>query len=368
MLLRKSERTDEVRRNRLGLLGALSVVLPIAVAIAAALALVVAGVKTAHLRVARDPAHKASLRLQEGWTLHYLRRVQTECSRGVQSIAVDPQDRVWVVTDCGVHVFDGRQWTLYDHPAAGLAKLAIDLNGRVWIRGGNDSISVFDGRTWRNLPMEGETPVPGQKGLVAFAVDNRGRVWVGARADDRASVSVFDGVTWKTYTSRNSGLVPGSLIISTIAFDRLNRAWIAVYQGGVSVFDGQSWVTHADKDLGLPYVTAIAFDKKGNTWVATESGGLLSYDGNRWNVYIRDTSNPHSSQPGREIGYIAFDKQGRVWINDPLRVFDGRSWTTLTPDNSGLEGEPLAIAADHEGRIWVVTDKAVNVIPSDWKP
>jgi len=72
--------------------------------------------------------------------------------------------------------------------------------------------------------------------------------------------------------------------------------------------------------------------------------------------------------PGKSVAAIAFDEQGRAWIGTyyGMSVFDGDTWSTYTPENSGLVDDRVrAIAFDEQGRAWFGTKYGVSILQSN---
>jgi len=64
----------------------------------------------------------------------------------VESLAIDPQGKIWVGTDGGLGKFDGVNWAVYNRDNSGLlwnsvSALAIDAEGNIWI--GGDGLAVY---------------------------------------------------------------------------------------------------------------------------------------------------------------------------------------------------------------------------------
>jgi ligand-binding sensor domain-containing protein len=372
----------KVRKDLARRLGTLAFALSVIAGMTAALLLYLAFVQTAHRRVAEK------LQIREGWTKYLFEDNPINCEHhgfGIPEgdIAVDTRGRVWVAWGCtraGVSVYDGKNWTTYNPQnselkSAEVHTLVVDPQGCVWIYGQGcfveqrreqgSSLAIFDGQTWERLTARVQ--------VNKLAWDRRGRIWIGGYSHGYPSVSTFKGTSLITYTPANSGLVNGSRtnLVVALAVDNQNRVWSAVDEGGVSVFDGTSWVTFSHDPM--PFVTKIVFDNKGVAWLGTRSGGLVSYDGVKWTVHFRDTS--IRGGYGGELHDITFDAQGGIWVLGSdrgifdLRVYDGKKWTSLDSENTGMEGDRhIAIAADNQGRVWIVTEKAVNVAPQGWMP
>ena len=100
---------------------------------------------------------------------------KTAISTGT-ALAVDSKDRVWVGTNGGVLVYNGRSWVSYTHansklPADSVKSIATDARGRVWI-GTEYGLAVLAGTKWTVYHMA-DSDVPDDE-VNAIAIAARG--------------------------------------------------------------------------------------------------------------------------------------------------------------------------------------------------
>ena len=288
----------------------------------------------------------------------------------VSAIAFDNEDRAWIGTNNGLSVFDGTTWRTYSEKEMGfipqrfhvftITCLAVGSDGRMWV-GTNSGLAVFDGTVWKTYTPENSN-IPG-KDIYALAVDQQGRIWLGADKyfiDDRAeNISVFDGKTFTNYTRADIGL--SDQVINTIALDQQDRMWIGTGKGGVYFFDGVAWKAEKSPTDYDYSVEDIAIDHQGQVWIGTWWKGLSMYNGENWKTFDPQNSN----FPFEHISVIAIGANDEVWAGSTvgLAVFgnDGNS-KTYTPLRVAEMGKNwYALAIDDQGRIWVGTDTGLYV-------
>jgi ligand-binding sensor domain-containing protein len=220
------------------------------------------------------------------------------------SIAFDKIGRAWIgaagpdpSNSSGIFVFDGEDWINYTPENSGLTHgyvcgIVFDNEDRAWIETWNAGLSVYDGTIWINYSgphPEVPTLCLNEK---TIAIDQQGRVWM--RGNE---LSVFDGSAWTSYTRENVYIYnastrgwyphkntnPRSDTIRAIAIDNLNREWVATVDG-LNVSDGTSWTTYTNDRFGLPSnseITSIAIDNSDivwlsyNLWSSSGSGSTL---------------------------------------------------------------------------------------------
>jgi len=135
-------------------------------------------------------------------------------SRFTEAIAIDHEGKVWVAHNYGVSVFDGNNWTNYgsgtktdvEIKALRQAKdIAVDNQNRIWVVAFAKGVSVFDGSEWRTYTRANSGLIGGHGEVIAC--DAQGRVWVGTDWE----LAVFDGNQWLTYTQATSDLAANGI-------------------------------------------------------------------------------------------------------------------------------------------------------------
>jgi signal transduction histidine kinase/ligand-binding sensor domain-containing protein len=113
-----------------------------------------------------------------------------------------------------------------------------------------------------------------------------------------------------------------------------------------------------DRGLPAPHVTALAQDENGFLWLGT-AGGLVRWDGRDMRRIAPERITRRMAKlfayPG---GMIAGEEFGRVFDVDTKSGVA----TLLTDDAGGPLAVPWDLLVDRHGRLWVLTDDAVQLL------
>lgn len=145
---------------------------------------------------------------------------------------------------------------------------------------------------------------------------------------------------------------------------------ILVQLGSQRKWDGE-WIPYP----GYEQVRTMALDREDRVWVGFK-GGVGTYDGESWTTHTPE----NSGLTGNLFEAIAFDEQGRAWIGlsgtsrehstsheAAVNIFDGESWASYTHRNSPLSSFAVrAIAFDQQGRAWIGADNVYVFDGETW--
>jgi signal transduction histidine kinase len=251
----------------------------------------------------------------------------------------DERGVLWIATLDGAATFDGREVRPVERvpgaPAYGaLSSLAPRRAGGVHV-GGVKGVHVFDGRGWSLLP----TP----KGVLSMAEAKDGRLWV---VDADGDVFVGSGTApAEAWEPVQLPLSPGTAV-SVVAADTV---WVAG-RDGVVRRDGEGWVAVG----GLPPapISALLVTRDGTAWIGTRSGLVLfaAPGAAEW------TPVSNEGWDGERVRALAEDRRGRVWAGGSQgRVCFGRKegrWESWGPENGLRRSNLQSILADREGTLW----------------
>lgn len=321
-------------------------------------------------------------------------------SDAASQIAVDPDGGVWV---------GGREtiWQSRGCPSDRQAQAAC------WMDGG---LAHWDGRIWKVYNRE-NSPIPDQEvGAVAAGHDGRIWIGTGDGRSEGAGLAVLDpkDQTWTLYSRARLpvGQTLGSNGTNRLAVDpqtgdlwAVHHSVVEVSQdvsgqlqrstlgGGVSRWDGARWSAWtrsggarlvayaANRDKGQPStggeLSAIHVDRVGGRvwaggWDAEASFHWLQGYGLdaalNWCPIDGCSNDAWQSlvfpDDGR-VSAIAQDRDGHIWVGTNragvgivpptggVKLFDGRDWSTYTPDNSGLVDAEIAAIASAGTQTWV---------------
>ncbi len=197
----------------------------------------------------------------------------------------------------GVHVFDGRAWTLLPTHSSVLS-VAEDRSGALWI-------VDEEGKVWRNLRPDSGSPwdLQGDPRIPAFAV----------------TVSADESSVW----------IGGKSGVARVA--------------GGAIEPSESSPRNVSALLALP---------SGECWAGTDDGNLFFRKAGAaaW------TSVAPFGWTGGRIRCLAQDRRGRIWAGgNEGRVAFGRDagpWEQWGPENGLKPATVNSILADREGSIW----------------
>ncbi|MBX7222921.1 MAG: protein kinase [Blastocatellia bacterium] len=242
----------------------------------------------------------------------------------------------------GVLRYDQGNWTIYDQTTGFFSNRAQRLleikdsqgNSQILV-GTTKELACFTAGKWTHFD-HANSPLPGDSVNVLLesqTVDNGRALWIGTRDAGLARVRLAaEGVTsrefmapsaWEVFTPANSGL-PGKEIrsgLETVEADGRTALWIGTKQGAAKLKDGQ-WSTFTTKNSRLPH-----------DWVAA----------------LAETHSPN----GEKTVWLATNGGGLVAVT-------GNNWRCWTVTN-GFPTDTLAslLAEDTSAgsiRLWVGTD------------
>jgi len=247
---------------------------------------------------------------------HFLLPNYDRFSHYATSIAFDKAGKAWVGTPTGLYSFDGKSWVIYTPQNSGMpwervSALTIDSRGRLWMASSMNGLEMYDGRQWFGYPLQTDM-------IDEIAVDREGRVWI--RNSGMSGLLMFqpgllmnEQGTWTAFSPSDSAL-PGDAVFS-LTTDAQGCVWMAT-DGGVAVVDGGSWTAYTTANSSLPsdYVVDIAIDGLGNVWAALWNKGIAVFDGTRWTNYTYENSGIFPGKETSTITDIAISPNGKAWL------------------------------------------------------
>jgi hypothetical protein len=278
-------------------------------------------------------------------------------SNTVSVITADGNGGVWFGTSRGITHFDGSNWHAYTSANSAMTDdwitgIAIDASGNTWCVS-YWGAHVSDGLDWSAYDWH-DVGLPGTP--FSMAVAPNGNIWIGSV---RFGVAHWDGTDW---TVDRMPVSEGMLgVCESIAFTPDGVGWFATYGVGVYSYDGTDWTTYLKGNSGIPanFTRSIATVQDGSVWFAhnSYSYGASRFDGTSWTQY--GTGNTR---------YVMVDAADQVWFaSTGATRYDGISFSTCTPTNSGLvSGKVLCIAEDAQGNMWFGTDKGVSRLAAEY--
>ena len=275
--------------------------------------------------------------------------------RGITSLAIDKNNKLWSVGDDGIQRFDGKSWVdskdIPGFPEEAVDFIGADKNNDLWFQDYSDLSSsylyCYDGTSWQKMGIQFT-----DSNAQSITIDNNGNLWC-------ATIGIlnrYDGKTWQTFKCPVVG-------IDSIVADNQGNIWCGAYLNGVLRFDGKSWKTYVTNDTpGINGPTFIANDNAGNTWFSTDYG-LILFDGKNWEMVNNEIV---------DAACFVQDKQGDLWFGSMNNVYryDGKSWdvfnighepfetiTSIVEDNSGnIFAGSYNYIYKYDGKSWTSRD------------
>lgn len=122
-------------------------------------------------------------------------------SRFFNTLTLDAKGRPWAAHSDGVDVYNEGSWlSIKKSDYTSPKSVAVDAKGQVWLGTLNDGVSMFDNNAWTQYSRSSESLTSNY--VAALAVDGSGHVWLGTTY----GLTVFDGKTWRNMLMSNSGL------------------------------------------------------------------------------------------------------------------------------------------------------------------
>ncbi len=175
-------------------------------------------------------------------------------------------------------------------------------------------------------------------------------------------ISFFNGSTWINYqaTEKQWNSDPTELVDSITSAPNGNL-YVAAGRN-VATFDGTAWKIISP---GSDSYGNLAVDASGNVWVSANHNLLMMYNGVKWTTY------PPPENTFRDIWFIRFDREGRVWVagRHAISIFDPQTNTLeqRSDEQAFINRMIFDLQFDGQDRLWVSTDYGLDVYDgSSW--
>jgi len=264
-------------------------------------------------------------------------------------ICTDREGRIWFGTKGGevlchlpAPAAAPDSWILYnesDGLAGGRNPSILPLrDGTIWVApASSGQINVFDGQTWRSMPL----PAPGVAPDGARLLQTRdGVVWLSARY----VLFAFRDGQWRTY-QKPEVPVPDALNLLLQSAD--GALWIAGPNTDIQRVDYQTPRWSTLQDLNFQWESPA-----GAQWFLHRDGRVVVHEADRWTSY--GTEDGLIDTPVALLG----TRHGTVWAvgshghTAATAQFDGKKWTRQIHENFswGIDGRAVFESAD--GSVW----------------
>jgi ligand-binding sensor domain-containing protein len=208
----------------------------------------------------------------------------------VSDMEINPQDgTLWLALNDwgGAMKFDGKSWTAYTREDGLISDqvrdVSIDKNGNIWFAT-DDGISSYDGKAWKNYPLELFCPESSchlDDRAASIAVDANGSVWV---AYPMAGLFHYDSGKWERY--ENDLIFKDYYPVTNMCFTPDGKLWMGKWSDHsvlLFYFEGGQWriprTLNRDGTYDIPaaQINDIACAKDNSIWYVSASMGVGHY-------------------------------------------------------------------------------------------
>lgn len=283
----------------------------------------------------------------------------------VHALAQTTDGYLWVGTAAGLFHFDGIRFVPYTPRSRtfrqrSIASLFASPDGGLWVGYTYGGVSVIKDGAVTDYGASDGLP---SRGVLAFARDRHGVIWIAAEQDGLARL---DGGRWQP-VGREWGFAG---LAYTVFVDRAGTLWAGTATSVVSLAEGdRRFQLEAD---GLQRVRHLAEAEDGTLWMAELGHG------------VRPVPLPGKSPAAVLVGShaIAFDDQGSLWVTSvgtgvrrvpyPERLrqeqapgpsawqFRSANVQAFTQEHGLTSDYVSAVLRDREGNVWVGTSAGLD--------
>ncbi len=228
----------------------------------------------------------------------------------VRTIKQDRQGNIWLASNEGIIRYDGKSFTNITgnlYPDRFFSVLE-DRKGNFWFGNYGSGVYYYDGKSIQHFTT--------REGLVNNWVihiyeDKNGNIWFGTNG----GASRYDGKSFRNYMMKGDTVIEnrkensspdftsGSSAAFPIIEDKSGKLWFGT-NGNTFIYDGRTFKVFRDNE-SKPFknVWSIIEDKKGNIWLGGD-GGLWRYDGSAFTNFTKN-----------RVRYVYEDKKGNIWTS-----------------------------------------------------
>jgi len=273
-------------------------------------------------------------------------------SRYVYNVAVDPDGRLWVATDVGVVVWDGRAWqSYYAKPRTptwwgSVTTLLPRADGGIVVGTSGGGLGLYTGRGFTGLTDLRERPAEWARRttpISALLYRDAGELWV---ATDGGGVSRLTETEWQVFMP--DATLSGGVGALAAMDDRL---WLGTMAGRAALEPVGDSCRFAAVVAGS-WVSDALRDGQGVVWMATSDDGVLR---------LGDGPEATRELTG-QVRYMALSPNGDVWFADERQPWllryrpDGGedAWSRLPFDMDMMSaGSLMALAVGPNLDLWL---------------
>ena len=289
----------------------------------------------------------------------------------VTSFAEGEQGRLWVGTwDAGLFLrADGRWFRFgfaYGLPSDTVSGLAVDAYKILWVGMYGGGAVAGPEKAAADAARSAKAPARLPGDAYASIEDAARRNTVEARADGGVARQRIDGKDFVYFDGRQ--VAPRG------------AGWLSA-DGTSARFVGNSWVLRRSdgEETVLPPlpsanwsgVSACLIDREGRLWVGTHGGGVFVHASGAWRRHHAEAgldSNPVTDLAEDKAGGIwvgtapSFDRAAGKYTRKNLHRFDGKTWTSYSPDDGLGYWYTASVRGLPDGSVAAATNGGLSVV------
>ena len=249
---------------------------------------------------------------------------------------------------------------------------------RIWVGMASGELAVIDNGKMAYLTPNGalsDNPVVFSKRIYALCEDRKHRLWIGSKGDGLYMLTPEGTVRHFTHDASDSLSLPHQDVYDIHETDD-GAVWIATYGGGPCKYDEQGGFVSCRAGLeGYPYddfakVRRIVSRPDGTILLATNNG-LVAFSSKlpapHFYTHVHSHDDPHTLLTSDVLQVLIAD--GQAWVVTLGGGIQRANADSLLSDHVRFEpatvlnkdvGLAQSMAADDEGRLWVVRENTVN--------
>jgi signal transduction histidine kinase/ligand-binding sensor domain-containing protein len=266
---------------------------------------------------------------------------ETGVRRKISASGTDEFGDVWVLNEEGtlIRVRDGAKCALPN--TDGVAELARDKHGRLWIASGGKLGTLVHGRLQTNDPAVFGGYIQG------LCASRDGGVWV--IGDERVKKWNDGSLT------EDRGTNPCNVTVTTMLETRSGCLAMGTSSDGLYLLFTNRAVLHFNHANGFPndWIRCLAEDREGTLWIGAGGSGVIAL--RPGNV---ETLNAPDHWQGRVILSTTVSRDGAIWVGSEgagLYRFLDHGWKIFS-ESAGLSNLYVwSVSQDARGRMWAAT-------------